>query len=182
MASWLAPDELRVGLGCMRLAEQAEETIAAAVDAGITVFDTARAYEGKEQLLARVLRAADGARIVTKGGMARPDGAWRPDGRAKTIRSDCEASLFALDGLPIDLYLLQRRIRARPGPRRFARCPGSSTRSWSRESASATSTVRNWTRPWTSRRSPLYRSGSARSTTGRSVVASSIAVPSSRSP
>ena len=106
MASWLAPDELRVGLGCMRLAEQAEETIAAAVDAGITVFDTARAYEGKEQLLARVLRAADGARIVTKGGMARPDGAWRPDGRAKTIRSDCEASLFALDGLPIDLYLL----------------------------------------------------------------------------
>jgi aryl-alcohol dehydrogenase-like predicted oxidoreductase len=44
MASWLAPDELRVGLGCMRLAEQGEETIAAAVDAGITIFDTARAY------------------------------------------------------------------------------------------------------------------------------------------
>jgi len=29
-----------------------------------------------------------------------------PDGRARTIRADCEASLSALDGLPIDLYLL----------------------------------------------------------------------------
>ena len=29
-----------------------------------------------------------------------------PDGRAKAIRADCEASLEALDGLPIDLYLL----------------------------------------------------------------------------
>ncbi len=38
--------------------------------------------------------------------MTRPDGAWLPDGRAKAIRADCEASLAALDGLPIDLYLL----------------------------------------------------------------------------
>jgi Aldo/keto reductase family/AAA domain len=29
-----------------------------------------------------------------------------PDGRAKAIRADCEASLTALDGLPIDLYLI----------------------------------------------------------------------------
>ncbi len=106
MPGWLAPGELRVGLGCMRLAEQAEETIAAAVEAGITVFDTARAYDGNEQLLARALRSAHGARVVTKGGMARPDGAWIPDGRAKAIRADCEASLLALDGLPIDLYQL----------------------------------------------------------------------------
>ena len=106
MADWLAQGELRVGLGCMRLAEQADETIAAALEAGITVFDTARAYEGNEQLLARALRGAKGARIVTKGGMARPGGAWVPDGRAKSIRADCEASLEALGGLPIDLYLL----------------------------------------------------------------------------
>ena len=46
------------------------------------------------------------ARIVTKGGMSRPDGAWVPDGRAKAIRADCEASLGALDGLPIDVFLL----------------------------------------------------------------------------
>ena len=89
----------------MRLPEEtAVETIAAAAEAGITVFDTARAYEGNEALLARALRGRE-ARIVTKGGMARTGGAWIPDGRAKRIRADCEASLEALDGLPIDLYL-----------------------------------------------------------------------------
>ena len=38
--------------------------------------------------------------------MSRAGGGWVPDGRAKAIRADCEASLEALDGLPIDLYLL----------------------------------------------------------------------------
>jgi diketogulonate reductase-like aldo/keto reductase/predicted kinase len=38
--------------------------------------------------------------------MTRPGGAWLPDGRAKAIAADCEASLTALDGLPIDLYLI----------------------------------------------------------------------------
>ena len=83
--------------------------VGAAVGAGITVFDTARAYGESERLLAAALVAAGAgsqARIVTKGGMARADGAWIPDGRAKSIRADCEASLEALDGLPIDLYLL----------------------------------------------------------------------------
>jgi aryl-alcohol dehydrogenase-like predicted oxidoreductase/predicted kinase len=120
---WLAADELRIGLGCMRLSTDADrderralETLAAAVEAGVTVFDTARAYGPheselghNEQLLARALRLAGAerrARVVTKGGMARPAGAWIPDGRAKAIRADCEASLAALDGLPIDLYLL----------------------------------------------------------------------------
>ena len=109
-AAWLEPAELRIGLGCMRLpAESAPETIAAAAEAGITVFDTARAYEDNEEMVARALRscgAAASARIVTKGGMSRPGGAWVADGRAKAIRADCEASLAALDGLPIDLYLL----------------------------------------------------------------------------
>ena len=57
--SWLDPGELRVGLGCMRLStdadrdeERALATIVAAVEAGITVFDTARAYGDNEQLLA----------------------------------------------------------------------------------------------------------------------------------
>jgi diketogulonate reductase-like aldo/keto reductase len=50
---------------------------------------------------------------VTKGGMTRPAGAWIPDGRAKAIAADCEASLVALDGLPIDLYLIHA-----PDPRR----------------------------------------------------------------
>jgi aryl-alcohol dehydrogenase-like predicted oxidoreductase/predicted kinase len=96
--------------------EAALATVAAAVDAGIGFFDTARAYGlgpnelgHNERLLARALRtcgAADKARIVTKGGMTRTGGAWIPDGRAKAIRADCEGSLAALDGLPIDLYLI----------------------------------------------------------------------------
>jgi len=96
--------------------ELALETIAAAVAAGITVFDTAHAYGRgpdelghNERLLVRALRrcgAVGSARIVTKGGMARTGGAWIPDGRARTIRADCEASLAALDGLAIDLYLI----------------------------------------------------------------------------
>jgi aryl-alcohol dehydrogenase-like predicted oxidoreductase/predicted kinase len=113
---WPAASELRIGLGCMRLStdedhdeERALETIAAAAGEGVTVFDTARSYGDNEQLLARALRACGAeatARIVTKGGMTREGGGWIPDGRAKAIRADCEASLEALDGLPIDLYLL----------------------------------------------------------------------------
>ncbi len=121
--AWLDPSELRVGLGCMRLSTDeprngalAEKTIAAAVEAGVTVFDTARAYgHGEaelghnERLLAGALRrsgAEPTARIVTKGGMTRLGGGWVPDGRAKAILGDCEASLVALGGLPIDVYLI----------------------------------------------------------------------------
>src|SRR3954452_23667251 len=89
--------------------ERALATIAAAVDAGVTVFDTARAYGDNERLLARALRSCGAerdARVVTKGGMTRPAGGWVPDGRAKAILADCDASLAALDGVEIDLYLL----------------------------------------------------------------------------
>ena len=117
---WLAADELRVGLGCMRLStdadrdeERALATIAAALDAGVTVFDTARAYAAgeaelghNERLLARALAGRAGVRVVSKGGMSRPDGQWLPDGRARSLRADCEASLEALGEVPIDLYLL----------------------------------------------------------------------------
>jgi len=106
--------------------ERAFETIAAAAAAGMTVFDTARSYgRGEdelghnERLLARALRAAGAdatARIVTKGGMLRVGGAWIPDGRTRTIRADCEASLDALDGLPIDLYLLHGPDSRTPWP------------------------------------------------------------------
>ncbi len=123
--AWLDASELRIGLGCMRLSTEPERdealaaaTIAAAVDAGITVFDTAHAYARDEtelgwgeRLLAGALAgagagAASRARVVTKGGMTRPGGGWVPDGRAKRILADCEASLAALGGLPIDLYLI----------------------------------------------------------------------------
>jgi aryl-alcohol dehydrogenase-like predicted oxidoreductase/adenylate kinase family enzyme len=127
--AWLEPSELRIGLGCMRLPadeQLALETVVAAAHAGMTVFDTARAYGAdiagaghNERLVAGALRAAgrqDDARIVTKGGMTRPGGAWVPDGRAKSIAADCEASLEALDGLPIDLYLLHAPDPRTPWP------------------------------------------------------------------
>jgi aryl-alcohol dehydrogenase-like predicted oxidoreductase len=107
---------MRMSTDSRRDEELAFETIAAAAEAGGTVFDTARAYGRgaaelghNERLLACALRlcgAAGRARIVTKGGMTRPRGGWVPDGRAKTILADCEASLAALDGLAIDLYLI----------------------------------------------------------------------------
>src|SRR5215468_10280141 len=84
----------------MRLVDDAP--ILAAFESGISVFDTARAYAGNEELVARALRGRR-ARIVTKGGMGE---GWVPDGRAKSMRADCEASLDALDGVAIDLYLV----------------------------------------------------------------------------
>ncbi len=122
--AWIDSAELRIGLGCMRLPADehlASDTIIAAASSGITVFDTARAYgtgeagatgdvPGRgERLLVRALRNVESqrqARIITKGGMTRPAGAWVADGRARAIAADCEASLAALDGRPIDLYLL----------------------------------------------------------------------------
>lgn len=128
---WLERSELRIGLGCMRLSTDerngpaaARETIAAAVEAGITVYDTAHAYGRheadlghNERLLAGALRecgAERRARIVTKGGMTRVAGAWVPDGRAKAILGDCELSLLALGGLPIDVYLIHAPDPATP--------------------------------------------------------------------
>lgn len=114
---------MRIGLGCMRLpvepdghgARAVAAVVAAARAGGMTVFDTARAYDGNERAVADALRAVGASpgevRVVTKGGMARPEApsgqrAWVPDGRAGTIRADCEASLAALGGWPIGLWLL----------------------------------------------------------------------------
>jgi aryl-alcohol dehydrogenase-like predicted oxidoreductase/predicted kinase len=117
---------MRLSTDESRNEELALETIAAAVEAGITVFDTARAYGlgadelgHNERLLARALRRSGvhaTARIVTKGGMTRTGGGWIPDGRVKAIRSDCEASLEALDGLAIDLYLIHAPDPRTPWP------------------------------------------------------------------
>ena len=114
---------MRIGLGCMRLSTEmahdqpaALATVAAALDAGVALFDTARAYAPheadlghNERLIARAWRARPklpAARIVTKCGMRRDGGSWIPDGRAKRIADDIAASLDALGGLPIDLLLL----------------------------------------------------------------------------
>jgi aryl-alcohol dehydrogenase-like predicted oxidoreductase len=106
----------------MRLSTDADaddaafETIAAAAEAGISIFDTAHAYGAgeapagrNERLVAQALRGCGAearARIITKGGMTRAGGGWVPDGRARAISTDCDASLAALAGLTIDIYLL----------------------------------------------------------------------------
>lgn len=113
---------MRLALGCMRLStestrddERALATLEAALDAGVTVFDTARSYAlderdlgHNERLVARALksRPAVAARVISKCGMRRDDGAWIPDGRARTIVDDATASVQALDGVPIDLLFL----------------------------------------------------------------------------
>src|SRR5262245_1029134 len=79
----------------------------AALDAGITFFDTADAYcwsdeetGHNERLIARALATwtGDPSRIVvaTKGGLTRPGGRWVPNGRGVHLRAACEASLRAL--------------------------------------------------------------------------------------
>jgi aryl-alcohol dehydrogenase-like predicted oxidoreductase/adenylate kinase family enzyme len=114
---------MRIGLGCMRLSTEPDRdearalsTLRAALDAGVTVFDTAHAYGldqrdlgHNERLIGRALRehhASPAVRVVTKCGMRRDGGAWVPDGRAKHIAKDVEESVAALDGVPIDLLLL----------------------------------------------------------------------------
>jgi aryl-alcohol dehydrogenase-like predicted oxidoreductase len=106
-----------IGLGCMRLSTERDrddarsaEVITAAVEAGITLFDTADAYAlddhdagHNERLLAPIARRAT---VVTKGGLVRPDGAWVPDGRARHLAEAARASRDRLGVDAIDLYLL----------------------------------------------------------------------------
>ncbi|MEX2282535.1 MAG: aldo/keto reductase [Gemmatimonadota bacterium] len=110
-----------MGLGCMRLStnppSDAVHVIHAALDAGATLLDTADAYcqdetdtGHNERLIASSLRSWSGDRsrieVATKGGIVRPNGEWVPDGRAKHLRTACEASLRALGVETIDLYQL----------------------------------------------------------------------------
>lgn len=75
--------------------------IAAAHEAGVRIFDTAHAY-GNEALVGN---AVQNSIIITKGGMARPGGAWRADGRAASVQRDAEAGVAALGRVP-DLFLI----------------------------------------------------------------------------
>jgi len=90
----------------------------AALDAGVTLLDTADAYcwtdddrGHNERLIARALRTWQGDRsssivVATKGGVTRPGGRWVPNGRAKHLASAAEASCRALGVARIDLYQL----------------------------------------------------------------------------
>ncbi len=100
------------GFGCMRLAEDDDAAIAtltAALDAGVTLLDTAGAYgrepHHNERLVARAM-ATRAVTVVTKGGMRREGTRWIPDGRATALRSDCDSSRDALGVDVLDAFLL----------------------------------------------------------------------------
>ena len=82
-----------------------------ALDLGITLFDTARAYGfgAAERLLGEALRpeiqtARDSIAIATKGGLSPSDGRPVRDSSPSALRRDLEASLTALGTDYVDLY------------------------------------------------------------------------------
>ncbi len=117
-----APAVSVVGYGAMPLSisgrpseEQGIEVIHAALDAGVTLIDTADVYcldnsdiGHNERLVARALESWSGDRdsivVATKGGMTRPEGRWERDGRSERIKEACDRSLRALGVERIDLY------------------------------------------------------------------------------
>lgn len=112
-----------IGLGGMPLSlegrpadDDGVRVIAAAIDAGMTLIDTADVYciddndiGHNERLIARALcEHGDAGHVIvaTKGGLRRPGGSWVTDGRPEHLRRACEASLRALDVDVIELYQL----------------------------------------------------------------------------
>jgi aryl-alcohol dehydrogenase-like predicted oxidoreductase len=111
-----------LGLGCMGMSEfygprddeESERTLLAAIDLGITFFDTADMYGvGKnEELVGRVLRARrNDVTIATKFGILRDP--KQPmlrgvSGRAEYVKSAVDASLRRLGIDTIDLYYQHR--------------------------------------------------------------------------
>lgn len=114
-----------IGLGCMNLShaygtppspEQGRQVLHAALDAGVTLFDTAALYGfgANESLVGPVLKPhRREITLCSKGGMAGvtgDDGVTRRviDGRPEAIRRNCEDSLRRLQTDVIDLYYLHR--------------------------------------------------------------------------
>jgi aryl-alcohol dehydrogenase-like predicted oxidoreductase len=114
-----------IGLGCMNLSHaygsppspaDAERLLLAALDAGVTLFDTAALYGfgANEELVGRVLGPHRRKfTLASKGGMAGvrgDDGVVRRviDGSPEAVRRNCEDSLRRLGTDVIDLYYLHR--------------------------------------------------------------------------
>ncbi|MFC8511224.1 aldo/keto reductase [Streptomyces sp. NPDC057411] len=122
-----------VGLGAMPLSieghpdeARALATVHAALDAGVTLLDTADSYHppggepgAGERLLARALAAYGGDRdavlVATKGGRGRSaDGGWTVDGRPEHLRRAAEGSARRLGIDAIGLYQLHKPDPAVP--------------------------------------------------------------------
>jgi aryl-alcohol dehydrogenase-like predicted oxidoreductase len=116
-----------IGLGGMPMSiegrpdeERSIRTIHAALDAGLTLIDTADAYHlqagetgHNERLIAKALASYGGdtsaVLVATKGGHIRPgDGSWTLDGSPAHLREAAEASLKALGVDSIGLYQFHR--------------------------------------------------------------------------
>ncbi|WP_210542282.1 aldo/keto reductase [Rhodoferax sp. PAMC 29310] len=121
-----------IGLGCMNLshaygapvsAEQGERVLLSALDAGVTLFDTAALYGfgANETLVGRVMKPhRHKFTLASKCGMqgvdANGDGKRVRviDGRPDTLRQTCEDSLRRLQTDVIDLYYLHRWDKSVP--------------------------------------------------------------------
>jgi aryl-alcohol dehydrogenase-like predicted oxidoreductase len=115
-----------IGLGCMNLSHaygapvseaQAERVLLSALDAGVTLFDTAALYGfgTNESLVGKFLKShRQKFTLASKCGMAGVDlnGDGKLvrviDGRPETIRKTCEDALKRLQTDVIDLYYLHR--------------------------------------------------------------------------
>ena len=116
-----------IGLGGMPMSiegrpdeQRSIRTIHAALDAGVTLIDTADSYHlhagetgHNERLIARALASypgdTSGVLVATKGGHLRPgDGSWTLDGAPAHLRAAAEASLKALGVDAIGLYQFHR--------------------------------------------------------------------------
>ena len=109
-----------IGLGCMAMTplydkpdpDEAIRTIQAAIDAGVTMIDTADAYnDGKnEELVGRALAGRrDKVVLATKFGNIRlPDGTRTVNARPDYVAEACENSLKRLGVEVIDLFYLHR--------------------------------------------------------------------------
>ncbi|MFL6053975.1 MAG: aldo/keto reductase [Actinoallomurus sp.] len=101
-------------------------TVHAALDAGVTLIDTADAYSigaddagHNESLIAKALATYGGdtsdVLVATKGGHTRPaDGSWALDGSPEHLKRACEASLKRLGVEAIGLYQFHRPDPAVP--------------------------------------------------------------------
>ncbi|WP_404351331.1 aldo/keto reductase [Phycicoccus jejuensis] len=116
-----------IGLGGMPMSiegrpeeERSVRTIHAALDAGVTLVDTADAYHRdagevghNESLIAKALGSwsgdASGILVATKGGHLRPgDGSWTQDGRPEYLKEAAKASAQRLGVDAIGLYQFHR--------------------------------------------------------------------------
>jgi aryl-alcohol dehydrogenase-like predicted oxidoreductase len=127
-----APAVSAIGFGGMHLSIEGRppedvgiRVIHAALDAGVTLIDTADVYclshqdiGHNERLIAQAVRTWNGPRdqvtIATKGGLERPDGRWTNNGRPEHLFRACDRSLKALGVERIELYQLHAPDRRVP--------------------------------------------------------------------